>query len=1410
MFLLLLIFFLSASLLYITQKTSALGVVKDISENNSEDVPSLVGPTSPIRPAALSHNATPSIPGTPVQSQLSKQGDNTDLESGSEKLEEISPDSITIAIFCALAYEAVAVEHMLDEEYACSPKATGPIKYVYSFGRIKQHKIVIAQPHQMGVVAAAHCATAVSQQFPNVRFAMMVGIGAGIPSQKHDIRLGDIAVSIPQDAHAGAIQYDFGKYELDGFVLKGCLNKPPPILTSADKWLEREELKNKQNPLQKTLRRIAEIPKFSRPGTADILFGDSFHHINKGANCDACEALEEKIVVSRTTRPNQQPIVHRGLILSGNGVIKNPQDRESLRRYTDAICFEMEAAGIMDEIPCLIVRGICDYADTHKQDGWHYYAAAVAAAYCRTLLRKIDSQGVEDTEGRLAEGMESLVKIVSEFRDAQGVLNERTKYIEQSLDLKELKTVPGAEYDSYENQHEDCLPGTRVELLRQLEEWTTSPDGKCIFWLNGKAGTGKSTISRTVASLLRGKGLLGASFFFKRGEEDRASGKKLFPTLVAQLANNIPQLRPFIQEALKGDPRISEKVLNEQFKKLLLEPLLQMDHRAGTATTRVVIIDALDECEQESDVQLILRLLPQVKPSSLLRLRFLLTSRPDLPIRLGFQSITDEHQDLVLHEVPTPIVEGDISLFLQHKIGELRRTLVNRWPELHHDWPGNQRITTLVTMSVPLFIFAATVCRILGDPQWHPEESLGEILAHQNDKSNLDGTYLPVLNRLLRNQSGAKKMRLIQEYRMLIGTILILETPLPARSLSKLAGIQKESMSLRLDSLHAVLSVPDDETKPVKVFHLSFRDFLLDLDARDKTPFWINEKEMHEVLMNQCLGVMRCSLSRNICNLPGEGTKKSDIDPQLVDRHLSLELRYACRYWSQHLVQSQNPAGAIEKVFLILKVHFLHWVEAMSILDLVSEVFGALHRVHSSIQNSEEGEILAFLHDARRFILKNRQMADIAPLQLYSSGLMFCPRNSVIRKLFEDNLSNWHRVPYVEEEWSAELQTLEGHSSWVNSVAFSPNGWLLVSGSEDHTIKIWDPTTGKLRQTLEDHSDGVTSISFSPDGRLLASGSDDHTIKIWDPTTGELRQTLEDHSDGVTSINFSTDGELRQTLRSHSYEVTSINFSPDGRLLASGCNDHTIELWDPTIGELRQTLEGHLDEVRSVTFSLDGRLLASGSDDQTIKIWDPTTGELRQTLEGHSSWVSSVAFSPNGWLLVSGSGDHTIKLWDPITGELHQTLEGHSEGVKSINFSPDGLLLASGCSDDAIKLWDPKTGQSRQTLEGHSNLVGSVIFSPDGLLASSSYDCMIKTWDASTGELLQTFADHADWVMPIDFSPKDGWLLASGSVDYTIKLWNAITGELRHSLKGHSNWVQTVKFSPNGRLLASGSGDLTV
>ncbi|THC87237.1 hypothetical protein EYZ11_013317 [Aspergillus tanneri] len=623
-----------------------------------------------------------------------------------------------IGWICALPIEAAAAQEMLDENFGPLEEQENADTNIYTLGRISKHYIVIAcLGGQYGTTSITTVANNMMRTFSqSLRVGLLVGVGSGIPSAAHDIRLGDIVYEHPLNA----------------------------------------------------------------------------------ATCDNCSAEWE---IKRARREDNEPQPHYGIIASGNVVIKHGGIREQLRKEIGALCFEMEAASLMQDFPCIIIRGICDYADLHRNKQWQGYAALAAASYTKELLSYVP-------RGQVSQ--EKLVAEISTLAGELRLLGQRAIYIEQKIDFQGLSIARGSAFDSYENQHEECLKGTRVQLLHDIEEWATLSDEKCIFWLNGKAGTGKSTISRTVASLLEKKGLLGASFFFKRGEEDRGSAKKLFPTIVTQLVNSMPQLLPCIQKAIKNDPHISEKMLREQFEKLLLQPLLEMDQGLTVTAARVIVIDALDECDQEDDIGLILKLLPRVQNSNAVKLRFLLTSRPELSIRFGFKEIADDYQDLILHQIAEPVIEHDISLYFQVKFAQLRQMR-----SLSTDWPGSRRIKVLTERAVPLFISAVTIYRFISDKKWNPDKRLEAILADNTTYvSKMNSTYMTVLNQLLTGQDKWESQQLLQDFKDIVGIIILLATPLSPIAISQLAKIKLGDINIQLDLLHSVLEIPQNPLLP--------------------------------------------------------------------------------------------------------------------------------------------------------------------------------------------------------------------------------------------------------------------------------------------------------------------------------------------------------------------------------------------------------------------------------------------------------------------------------------------------------------------------------------------------------------------------------------------------------------------
>ncbi|KAH0553157.1 hypothetical protein GP486_006658 [Trichoglossum hirsutum] len=1350
-------------------------------------------------------------------------------------------DDYTIACICPMGVELLPLEAMLDEIHQSLPSRGNNS---YTLGRMGEHNVVIAVLPEIGIGCAGRVATQLLNDFRSIRFSLLVGTGGGVPGDgKNDIRLGDVVVSRPTATFGGVVQFDKGKIHPNGrFEPTGIFHKPPTVLIASFLRLQTQhgrEGSKISRYLSEMLERYPNLEdeQYRYPGAEyDRLFEASYIH-EGGETCRQCDRSR---LIERAPRKYTTPRIHHGTIGSSNSVVKDSRTRDKLREDLGIICVEMEAAGIADEFPCLVVRGISDYADSHKNKTWQPYAAATAAAYAKELLSFIPVQNVA-----------SASQAVDAFRgmtaDPQTEDSNcfRERPLHEQDQLNELPCADDAAFNSKSGEHEpQCLPDTRVDLLQEIMMWGENPDGAVMFWLNGMAGTGKSTIARTVARAFADQKRLGASFFFSRGQGDRGRADKFFTTLAAQLSRALPVLKPRVCSAISENFNIFKQGLAEQWRHLIFQPLSGLIDVLPRQRTFFLVVDALDECEGEDDVRLILRLLAEAKSLRDVRLRVFVTSRPEIPIRLGFKRVSgDVHQDFTLHDISQSVIQRDISTFLRHELEVIRED--HGIPE---GWPEERDIELLAQGANGLFIYAATACRFIRSSKFPPEDRLSLLLSGstsaslQSPAQKLDEMYAQVLRHsVIGDCDYRERAELAKQFRQIVGPIVILFDALASAPLANLINVPLRVIRTVLDNLRSVLDVSESQDRPIRLIHPSFRDFLLDRQRCSDTQFWIEDKKTNNDIFVNCLELMSNCLKRDICNLQLPGALASEAKYE-IEEYLPPDVQYACRYWVYHLQRGNRDSCDLDdycRVHVFLRKHLLHWLEALSLMGIASDgvvmVRALGNIVIDFVRVTEHKEVpkslLFVISDVERFILKFRPIIEEAPLQVYSSALVFSPKRSIIRKLHLDDFPAWIKsLPKVENHWSPSLQTLEGHVGGIRSVSFSPDGQLLVSAADDGTIRLWDPSTGALLQTLVGDIYIGLSVAFSPDGQLLASASYDEMVRLWDPSTGVLLRTLDGHIGKATSVAFSSDGQLLasalgdivvvwdprtgvmlQTLKGHLNPVEAVAFPSDGQLLASA-SSQTVKLWDPRTGALLQTFEGHNGYFRSVAISPDGQLLASAVNSGTISLWDPRTGELLQDLEVGFGPVTSVAFSPDGQLLASSSEDGAVRLCNTGTKELLQTFEGHSFSVESVAFSPDGRLLASGSRDKTIKIWDLRTEAPLQAPKGVSEPVALVAFSPDGqLLASASADRAIKLWDPKTGALLRTLRGYRRLIGSVAFSP-DGQLLASASYIYdeAVKIWNTRTGGLLHTLDVHAGLAKSVAFSPHGQLLTSAPFDNTI
>ena len=487
-----------------------------------------------------------------------------------------------------------------------------------------------------------------------------------------------------------------------------------------------------------------------------------------------------------------------------------------------------------------------------------------------------------------------------------------------------------------------CLKGTRGAVLDEIELWASDFEKPPVYWLNGLAGTGKSTIAQTIAERVFAGGQLGASFFCSRDFSDRSNLQSIFPTLAVQLARRYPRFRSIFVSLVQSDPAIAHESLHNQMNELIVGPL----KKASIST--VIVIDALDECKDEDPASAILSVLGQFV-TQIPKVKFFVTGRPEPRIREGFRllQLAGATDVFVLHDVEPSRVDNDIRLFFKHSFSEL----AGRWHGLS-GWPTSYQLDSLCKRAAGLFVYAVATIKFIDHKHNDPKNQLDRLLQAPECtvyegkikykwNATLDSLYLSILQEAFGDDDPEDDPKV----RSILGAVVLAANPLSPSTIAALLDTDPGGVFRRLSSVHSLLRLQGDVDSPVRPFHKSFPDFITDPDRCTNLRFCISAPSHHPELLVGCLELMNRALEKNICKLP-EAIANSEV-PDLhgrTGRYINPALQYACKSWHKHFVDKPITRTPVIVLSLgrFLEEKFLFWLEVLSVLGAAREAVCAL------------------------------------------------------------------------------------------------------------------------------------------------------------------------------------------------------------------------------------------------------------------------------------------------------------------------------------------------------------------------------------------------------------------------------------------------------------------------------------
>ncbi|KAJ4126959.1 hypothetical protein NW768_008580 [Fusarium equiseti] len=1348
----------------------------------------------------------------------------------------LSHDSYTIAWICALPLEMSAARAMLDYVHDALPQHANDSN-CYELGTIRQHNVAIAclPDGHYGTNNAAIVFTNMRRSFNNIQLGLMVGIGGGAPGRV-DLRLGDIVVG------SKVVQHDMGKAMSDGQFNRTSI--PRPVPSSASTVISSLRSKHHSSPsrVPSILRERSEaLLGFERPVSADRLFAATYQHESSIPDCASCDQSK---LVQRVPRDSNDPVIHYGAIASGNQVIKDSLTRDNLTRELDVICFEMEAAGLMDICPCLPVRGICDYSDSHKAKEWQMYAAATAAAYAREFLEEL-----------------AVFKVVSDHQQQlQIYLDEKDKECLRDLritnpeDDKEtiIKAKGGLLFESYRWVMEN----------EGYQRWGKDNENR-LLWIKGDPGKGKTMLLCGIIDELEIYTAPDSVFyFFCQASEPRLRSasavlRGLIWFLARRRANLISHIRKVYDQGGKD-------VFNDHNALQALSNIMTSMLDDDTADDCVFVIDALDECSD--DRERLIELVTQFSSTS--KSRWIVSSRNWPEIEAQLDGVATNRVNLELNH--SSIAEA-VRRFITRRVDDLTRkkryTESTREAVLEH----------LLTNANDTFLWVSLVCEELGKFNVLPHHTL-KIL--DSFPAGLNDLYQRMIKTIMHSRDE-------QICKAILAVVAVAFEPL---SLAELATADERltPFSSDLETLSTIATCCGSfltiRNNIVYMVHQSVKDYLV--TSSDIFPS--GTEEQHWSIFQSTMERICVTFHRNMYNVPDDTLYLHEI---LKSPSSPLDsMRYGCIYWIDHLHESTLEAirslTTSSLVEAFLKSKYLYWLEAMSLLGCVSTAITAIRKLESGLSEKEAPELKDLAEDALRFVLTHRAICDTVPLQLYDSALIFSPEQSQVRQNFICEISrSLSPCPSSYQQWDARLFNISNVAEFHSQLKVSHVGRRLAITQSDKSILILDSFTGETFGRIRGSQPCLSIVGFDTEGKYLATtngnGSKVQSVMIWNTHTGECIRSSETRADfvvlsqdmlslvlaersgsvhvcdpwdgtgkyttdllygkgriewidfGLTKcgtpciLSITSTGDRDSTPRGVRPEVVVQNpqtgqviaraslasnwynsyaaLNPDGKRLLIA-QQEKLQLWDGDMLTHLRDPSGHEDfhSCFGIAWATDGRSFAMSTRDAVI-LYDVAKQAQIGRVSLEHGYGTRLCYVSTTDLAVLGSRSLQMLRVKSRSKEDTFAFEQASRPIHQLNPGPNGQLeLSKHHADNEIIVADPDSKLSRFHVSGSRFSVWGAVFSSDYHYAFVDGTGMINIWDTKSCRCLHKLRGHASdtksskIVLEFDLS---GQLVSANHHDAGIRIWNPKTGNCLRMFKSR-HWPSGIKMatSTDGRI----------